>query len=81
MTLDAPQDCRNVIGRLESGGLDTAARCMAGLAFFWRPFEDALDVTTFAGKLHMGTGERETRFKVVEIHRVFCLSRNRIAVE
>ena len=81
MTLGAPQDCRNVIRRLESGGLDAAAWRMAGLAFFWGSFEDSLYVTAFARLLRMGTVQRETRFDVVEIHRAFCLSRSRIAVE
>jgi len=54
---------------------------MAGLAFFWRSFEDALDVTAFAGLLYMGAGQRETRFDVVEIHRVSCLGRSIVTVE
>ena len=49
MALRAAQDRRNVIRGFESGGLDTAARGVAGLALFWRSFENALDVTAFAG--------------------------------
>ena len=46
----------DVIGGLESSGLNAAALCVAGGAFLGRTFKVALNVTGFAGERHVRPG-------------------------
>lgn len=65
MTLTARLHCRDVILGFDRGSLNTAARRMAGFAFFGRALESALNVTGFAGKCHVCPSQREAGFDVI----------------